>query len=674
MKRKLFSCAIVLITALGAHNAELNYNSWGFDTDGMNSAVKPGDNFFEYVNGTWARNTQIPPDKTSWGPFYMLHELSENRVREIIENWLIKDLDPATDEAKIALLYKTFLDIEAVEMLDAEPIREYLEFIKTISSHDEMAAFMGRAFFSLGSSFFGSYISEDAKAPDQYIIYLSQAGLGLSGRDFYLDDKFIDIKMAYQKYVSSMLELIGWDEPQKNAADIIALETRIADAHWTPAQSRNIDLTYNLTKITDLIDQASQFNWRTFFNSAHLGDIEWFVVKQNTAIFELAKIFGETPVSTLKTWQAFRIADEVSPLLSKRFVDLNWEFRAKFLNGAQEQRPRFKRAIAFVENIMGEAIGRTYVAQYFPPEAKEKMQSLVEDLREAFRARIENLHWMSAETKINALKKLSSFMVKIGYPSKWRDYSSLDIKENDLLGNNLRSARFDWDEMVSRIGKKVDREEWGMTPQTVNAYYSSVLNEIVFPAAILQPPFFNMSADAAINYGGIGGVIGHEMTHGFDDQGRKSDWSGMLSDWWTSEDAQQFEEQASRLGTQYEAIDLPQLPDFHINPRLTMGENIADLGGILLGLDAYKLSLKDQSAPVLDGFSGEQRVFLGWAQVWRGIIRTEALQQRLVNDPHSPADVRAFAPLRNVDAWYEAFGVSEQDANYISPEERVRIW
>ena len=379
-------------------------------------------------------------------------------------------------------------------------------------------------------------------------------------------------------------------------------------------------------------------------------------------------------MATLQAWEAFQIADDAAPLLSKRFVDTNWEFRSKFLNGAQEQRPRWKRAIGFAEGAMGEAIGRTYVADYFPPESKAKMEGLVADLRTAMKGRIENLQWMGPETKARALEKLAKFGVKIGYPSKWRDYSKLTVREGDLIGDNERAAKFGWDFQRNRIGKKVDDAEWGMTPQTVNAYYTSTKNEIVFPAAILQPPFFDPKADMAVNYGAIGGVIGHEITHGFDDQGRKSDGEGMLRDWWSADDAAKFEAQTAKLGAQYEAVPLAQLPDLHITGRLTMGENIGDLGGILLALDAYKTSLHGQPAPVIEGFTGTQRVFLGWGQVWRSLMRDDAMRQLIISDPHSPGMVRAFAPLRNVDAWYDAFGVKEGDAEYVKPEDRVRIW
>jgi putative endopeptidase len=651
------------------------YGKWGVDLEGMDRSVKPGDDFFRYVNGRWAASTQIPPDKTTYGAFVLLRDLSEARMRALLERWAAdKKLKAESDEAKVAAVYRTFLDEAAAEKLDAKPIQPRLDAIRKAQSRDDVAVLMGHSLGGLGITIFGANVSDDAKNPDRYALYLTQSPLGLTDREFYLRDNYKPQKERYQKYVAQMLGLIGWDDPEKSAADIVAMETRIAEANWTRAESRDRDKTYNPATLAELEKTAPGFPWRVYFKEAGLDRAERAVVRQNTAFPKLAAIFAETPIPTLKAWLAFSAADEAAPLLSKRFVDANWEFRAKFLNGVQEQRPRWKRAVDAVENAMGEAVGRTYVAEYFPPESKAKMEKLVADLRAAMRSRIENLTWMGPETKARALEKLSKFGVKIGYPSKWRDYTALAIREGDLLGNTERAAKFEWDYDVNRIGKPIDREEWGMTPQTVNAYYTSVKNEIVFPAAILQPPFFDPNADPAVNYGAIGGVIGHEITHGFDDQGRKSDGSGMLRDWWTPEDAAKFEAQAAKLGAQYEAYTFPQLPGLHITGKLTMGENIGDLGGILLGLDAYKRSLNGRPAPVIEGFTGEQRVFLGWGQVWRSLIRDDALRQLLATNPHSPGGVRAFAPLRNVDAWYEAFGVKEGDANYVKPEDRVRIW
>jgi putative endopeptidase len=658
-----------------ASTAATRYGAWGIDLAGMDPAVKPGDDFFRYVNGKWAATAKIPPDKTSFGAFMLLRDLSEARVRAILDGWAAdKTLKPGSDEAKVAAIYRTFLDEATAEKLDAKPIQPYLAAIEKAKTRDDVAGLMGRSSVSFGRSFFGAGVSDDAKNPDKYTLYLSQSGLGLADREFYLKDNFKPQKEHYQKYVADMLRLIGWGEPEKNAADIVAMETKIADAHWTRAQSRDRDKTYNPMTVAELEKNAPGFPWGLYFKEAGIEKADRAVVRQNTALPKLAKIFADTPVETLKAWQAFHLADDAAPLLSKRFVDTHWEFRSKFLTGAQEQRPRWKRAVGAAEGSMGEAVGRTYVAEYFPADSKAKMEKLVADLRAALKVRIENLQWMQPETKAKALDKLAKFGVKIGYPEKWRDYSTLQVREGDLVGNAERVAKFDWAYEVNRIGKPVDKGEWGMTPQTVNAYYSPVKNEIVFPAAILQPPFFDPKADPAVNYGAIGGVIGHEITHGFDDQGRKSDGSGMLRDWWAPEDAAKFEVQAARLGAQYEAFTFPQLPGLHIIGKMTMGENIGDLGGILLGLDAYNRSLNGQPAPVIDGFTGEQRVFLGWGQVWRTLVRDDALRQTITTDPHSPGMIRAFAPLRNVDAWYTAFGVKEGDANYVKPEDRVRIW
>jgi putative endopeptidase len=665
----------VTATTTNATTTAQRFGTWGVDLNGMDPSVKPGDDFFRYVNGKWAATSQIPADKTSFGAFMILRDLSDSRVHAILDRWAAdRNLKAGTDEAKVAALYRTYLDEATAEKLDAKPIQPELDAIRAAKTREDVARLMGRANVTFGSSFVAPFVSEDAKNPNQYALYLSQSGLGLADREFYLRDNFKPQKERYQQYVADMLRLAGWNEPEQSAADVVAMETKLAAAHWTRAEGRDRDKTYNPMTVAQLEQSAPRFPWSVYFREAGLAKADRAIVRQNTALPKIANIFATTPLDTLKAWQAFQTVDNAAPLLSKRFVNAEWEFRSKFLTGAKEQRPRWKRAIGSAENAMGEAIGRTYVAEYFPPESKAKMEKLVSDLRTAMKGRIESLQWMTPETKARAVEKLAKFGVKIGYPSKWRDYSALDIHEGDLVGNVSRAAKFDWNYEVNRIGKRSDDAEWGMTPQTVNAYYSSTKNEIVFPAAILQPPFFDPNADAAVNYGAIGGVIGHEITHGFDDQGRKSDGEGALRDWWTAEDAAKFEAQTKKLGQQYESIAFPQLPGLHITGGLTMGENIADLGGILLALDAYKVSLNGKPAPVLDGFTGTQRVFLGWGQVWRTMMRDDALRQLITTDPHSPGMIRAFAPLRNVDAWYEAFGVKEGDANYVKPEERVRIW
>jgi putative endopeptidase len=675
------ACAMVSILyeaaqSGGADTASVDaqrYGTWGFDTSGMDRTVKPGDDWFRFVNGTWARDTTIPADRSSYGAFAVLRELSDARLRKLVEGYPAGDVATG-DQAKVSALYRGFMDEAAIERADATPLLARLGPVWLARTKEDMARLMGRSIGGFGSSFFGPGVNDDAKRPDFYSLYLRQSGLGLGDRELYLDAKFAPQRERYRAYVRQLLEMEGWPDPARSADAVMALETRIAEAHWTRAESRNRDKTYNLMTRAELEAQAPGFPWAAFLDAVGVGRAERAIVAQNTAFPKLATIFAETDLPTLKAWEAFHIADDMAPLLSHRFVDAGFEFRQKFLNGQPQQRDRWKRAVAFAENAMGDAIGRDYVALYFPPESKAKMDALVGNLRTALGARIDRLEWMGPETKQQAQAKLANFNVKIGYPDKWRDYAGLRIAPGDLVGNAERAARFEWDYRRNRIDGPVDKAEWGMTPQTVNAYYNSVKNEIVFPAAILQPPFFDPNADPAVNYGGIGGVIGHEITHGFDDQGRKSDGAGVLRDWWTADDAAKFEAQAGRLGAQYEAYSFDGLPGLHINGRASMGENIGDLGGILLGLDAYHASLNGRPAPVIDGFTGDQRVFLGWGQVWRTLFRNEALRQQLVGDPHSPGQIRAIAPLRNVDAWYAAFGVAPGDKQYIPPEERVRIW
>ena len=679
MIAKHFISAAALLVAVSVSGADKidakRLGTYGIDVEGMDRSVKPGDDFVQYSSGKWLKTTEIPADKVAYGSFNVLGDLSEARVRSIIERWAADGkLKAGSDEAKVAAMYRTFLDEETAKKLDSKPIEAHLASLAKVTNHEELAKWIGRNVTSFARTPFGANVFDDAKDPDRYALYLGQSGLGLPDRDYYLRDNFKPQKERYQKYIADMLRLIEYPDADKHAADIVAMETKIAEGHWSRAESRNRDKTYNPMTIADLEKYAPGYPWRAAFNEAGLGKVEKIVVAQNTAFPKIAAAFAATPIETLKAWQAFAIADNAAPLLSPRFVDTQWEFRSKFLAGAKEQRPRWKRAISAADGALGEAIGRTYVAEYFPADSKVKMEQLVSNLLAAMKIRINKLDWMSADTKKEALAKLANFKVKIGYPSKWRDYSALTVKDGDLVGNFERARRFQWEYDVARIAKPVDKAEWAMTPHTVNAYYSPVKNEIVFPAAVLQPPFFDPQADPAVNYGAIGSGIGHEITHGFDDQGRKGDGKGMLRDWWTPEDAAKFEAQAAKLAAQYEAIKFPQGDDFKLIGKLSAGENIGDLGGLMVAHEAYKLSLNGKPAPVIDGFTGDQRFFLGYAQVWRALFRDEALRQQLTTGPHAPGFIRAFAPLRNIDAWYEAFGVKEGDKLYIKPEDRVRIW
>ena len=651
-----------------------HYGTWGFDTAGMDRSVLPGDNFNRFANGAALDRTVIPGDRSSYGiSFGLLRELSDNRVKAMIDTLVARtDLQAGTDEQKIADAYRSYMDTARIEALDARPLQPFLTAIRAADSHEAMAAYMGQTIGGLGGSFFGTGITTDQKNPDRYVVSTSQSGLGLPNRDYYLSPLFAEKKVKYEAYVGQMLEMIGWDDPVAAAAAIVAMETRIAEAHWTPAESRDRDRTYNEYTIQRLAADAPGFDWAGYFGAARLGDIPRLIVRQNTALPKIAAIYAETPVSTLQAWQAFQTVDRAAPRLSQRFSDAQWEFRLRELSGALEQRSRDKRGISFADGALGEAVGRQYVAEYFPAESKTQMEQLVANLRTALSHRIEGYSWMSAETKAAAQAKLAKFTVKIAYPDRWRDYSDLEVRADDLFGNGERASRFRWEYDLARLNAPVDKTEWGMTPQTVNAYYNSTNNEIVFPAAILQPPFFDPEADPAINYGGIGAVIGHEIGHGFDDQGRKSDGDGVLRDWWTPADATAFNALTARLGAQYGAYE--PLPGHFINPGLTMGENIGDASGVAVGLEAYHLSQNGAEAPVLDGFTGDQRFFLGWAQVWQSKYRDDALKNRIATDSHSPDEFRVIGPLRNVDAWYEAFEVQPGTHYYLAPEERIRIW
>ncbi|MFI4974852.1 MAG: M13 family metallopeptidase [Caulobacterales bacterium] len=644
---------------------------WGFDLAGRDPTVAPGRDFYEYANGDYLKSLQIPADRSSYGAFDVLQVLSQERVHGLLER-AAADSTASGDEGKIGAFYRAFMDEGRVEALDAKPLAPELAMIRSADSREAIASLMGRGSKSYFSSFFGAYIASDAKDPDHYAVYLGQAGLGLPDRDYYLQDSFAPQKARYQAYVAQMLAAIDWPNADAEAKAIVDMETQIAQVQWSRAQGRDPVKSYNPMTPAELARTAPGFPWNAYLRAADLGRVNRVVVGESTAFPKIAEVFARTPIHTLRAWEAFNVTDSAAPYLSKRFVEAEFEFRNKALYGQREIRPRWKRAAAAVNNGMGEAVGRVYVAQYFPPESKAKALALVGDIRAAMGARIQRVSWMSDATKHRALEKLSKLSVKIGYPVKWRDYGPLAIGAGDLFGDVERAQAFEWAYRVGRLHKPVDREEWGLTPQTVNAYYSPTENEIVFPAAILQPPFFDPSADTAVNYGAIGAVIGHEMTHGFDDEGRQFDGTGKLTDWWAPEDAAKFAAQTTILGAQYSAFE--PLPGAHVKGDQTMGENIADLGGVLLALDAYHMSLNGRPAPVLDGVTGDQRVFFGFAQVWRSAERDDALRSQLVSDVHAPAHQRVDGVVRNVDAWYAAFDIKPTDPMYVAPENRVRIW
>jgi putative endopeptidase len=653
-----------------------SYGTWGFDLAGRDLSVKPGDDFEAYANGAYLKTLAIPPDQSRWGSFNLLRDLSDSRVHGILEAMAASaPAAPSTEEGKIGAFYKAFMDEAAVDARGVAPLGPDLEAIRSATSREDLARLMGRANAGFAAALFDVDVSVDVKTPTAYIVTLSQSGLGMPDRDYYLDAKFAAKKAAYQAYVAQMLGLIGWPDAAARAADVVAFETAVAQASWARADRRDPEKTYNPTSVDGLTAAAPGFDWRGFLTAADLGDVARVNVRENTAFPRIAAVYAATPLETLKAWEAFQTVDAAAGVLPAAFVQAHFDFHGKTLAGTPEIKVRWKRGVDLVGSLyegMGDAVGRVYVARYFPPSSKAKMEALVENLRTAFRARIAANDWMSPQTRQAALEKLANYKIMVGYTTKWRDYSGLAIRADDLFGDAERARAANWAFTRGLIGHPVDRDLWGMTPQTVNAYNAGPKVEVVFPAAILQPPFFDPAADAAINYGGIGAVIGHEMTHGFDDQGRKIDAGGHLRDWWTAEDAARFEAKAAKYGAEFAAYDTGL--GLSINPKLTMGENIADLGGQNLALDAYHASLDGRPAPVIDGYTGDQRVFLGWAQVWRERQRPDAERQQLVTDPHSPGRYRALTAERNIDAWYAAFDVQPGEKLYIAPQDRVSIW
>ena len=648
-------------------------SSWGFDLSGRDTAIVPGNNFYDYANGTAVADLVIPPDHTSWGAFNKLADLSRRRVQGILAQVSAHpSAHPSTTEEKLGVFYASFMDAAAVEKRGAAPLASDLESVRAVHDPASFASLLGKAQSSFQTSLFALSIDPDAKDPTRYSVTLAQAGLGLPDRDYYLEPGFAAKKAAYQRYVGRMLELIGWQDSARQAGAIVAFETRLARAQWSRAEERDPVKTYNPTTVAELERVAPGFDWAAYLGSAGLASATTLVLQEKSAILAEAGIAQATDLGTLRAWLAFHLADDASGVLPQRFVDAAFDFDGRTLGGQPELEPRWKRAVHATSSATGMAIGRVYVQRYFPPPALATMRHLTDELKAVFRVRLQNNAWMSAATKTIALRKLDNFAVQIGYPRKWRDYSSLVVEPGDLYGNSERAIGFEWTYWLGHLRHPVDRDEWEMTPQTVNAYNNPPFDEVVFPAAILQPPFFNPAADPAVNYGAIGGVIGHEMTHSFDDEGRHYDEHGRLIDWWTKADAERFDARAARLGAQFSAMQ--PLPGAHINGKLTMGENIADLGGLTLGLDAYHASLQGHPAPIIGGMTGDQRVFLGWAQVWRQKLRPDTERERLVTDPHSPPMARVNGPAHNIDAWYKAWDVKPGDALYLPPRDRVKIW
>jgi putative endopeptidase len=644
---------------------------WGFDLGGADFALNPGGDFFRYGNGAWHDRTAIPPDRSSIGVDTTLNIANEARIRDILERGE-QGVAPSLreDAAKIGAFYAAFMDEARAEALDAKPIAPLLEVIRAATTREEVASRMGAGRRSFFSSVFGLGIGADDKAPDKYAVSVRQGGLGLN-RDYYISPRLAEKKTAYLAYITQLLTMIGWEDPEQSATAILDFETAVAEVSWSNAERRDPEKTYNPMSVAAL-GEAAPFPWQALLASADLAGLERVVVVENTAIPKIAAVYARTPLDTLKAWLAFHLVDGAAPYLSKRFVTASFTFHSRTMSGVAEEPERWKRAVATVNGAIGQAIGQIYVARYFSHQAKAQIDDLVAQLRIALKGRIERLAWMSPATKLKALDKLSRLNVKIAYPDKWRDYSALKVRSDDLVGDVEAARRFAWLRQVNRLNSPVDREEWYLSPQTVNASYDANLNEMTFPAGILQPPFFDPAADPAVNYGGIGAVIGHEMIHGFDDEGRKYDGSGVLATWWTDADANEFNMRAAVLGRQFDTYE--PFPGFHVKGDLTMGENIADLGGALVALDAYHHALGDKPAPVVDGLAGDQRFFLGYAQSWRHKSTDDSMRQQIVSNPHSPVQYRVNGVVRNMDAWYDAFNVKPSDKLFLAPEDRARIW
>jgi len=644
--------------------------AWGVDLTAVDESVKPGDDFFRYVNGNWLKTFEIPSDFTNYGSFTVLFERSETRVAEIVDSAARSDATPI--EKKIADFYAAYMNTDEIERRGFSAIAEDFAYFDQLADHDAVARAMARPDLGAASPI-APYVSVDAKQTDRQLVHLTQAGIALPSREYYVDERFADARANYLAYIGAALDLAGARRSEGAPEKILALETKIAEIHWPLARQRDPVATYNLVTLADLERDYKGFPWRLFFETAGAGNETEFIVNEREAIIALADLFAQTPVEVWRDYLKLHYLINYASVLPASLDEATFNLFGKALHGQQQQRDRRKRAIAAINDSLGEAVGKLYVDRYFPPEARREMDMLVDNVIAAFDERIRNLDWMSDETKAEALTKLSKFKPFVVGPKIWRDYADLAPTPDNALENMKRSNASTWRYYADRLGKPVDPEnQWGMTPQIVNAYYSPPNNAIFFPAAILQPPFFDPNADPAVNYGGIAAVIGHEIGHGFDDQGSKSDGDGLLRNWWADADAKNFAARTDALGKQY-ATYVP-VDDIAINPDLTMGENVGDLGGLTVAYRAYRNSLRGEEAPVIDGLTGDQRFFLAYGQIWRRKYTDADLRHRMYADPHSPSEFRVNGIVRNMDAWYEAFDVKPGDKLYLAPDERVRIW
>jgi predicted metalloendopeptidase len=646
----------------------------GISIEYIDPAVRPQDDLFTYLNSKWLATTDIPADKSSWGTFVKLDDDLQPQLRAIIEAAAsAPERATGSDAQKIGDFYASFMDEKKVEELGLAPLSGELAKIAALQDKKEIPALIAR-FGKMGvTAPYGFGIHQDAKDSTKYVADIFQDGLGMPDRDYYLEAAKADTKAKYQAHIEKMLKLAGDENAAANAKDIVALETAMAKAQWTKVQNRDPVKTYNKVELAKLAKLAPGYDWTTYLNDSGLaGKVSYVIVSQPSYLKGFNEILKKTPLSTWKAYFQWQLLHENAPFLSKAFVDENFAFFGTTLSGVTEMRPRWKRGVAATQGALGESVGKLYVEQHFPAERKVRMEALVKNLLAAYKQSIDTLDWMSPETKKQAQAKLAKFTTKIAYPNKWRDYSALTVAKDDLIGNVTRGREFEYNRELNKLGKPIDRDEWGMTPQTVNAYYNPELNEIVFPASILQPPFFDADADDAVNYGAIGAVIGHEISHGFDDQGSQYDGDGNLRDWWTKADHKNFAAKTKELVKQYSSFE--PIPGNHVNGELTLGENIADNSGVAIAYKAYKLSLGGKPAPVIDGFTGDQRFYIGFAQVWRMKMREAEQLVRLKTDPHSPGKFRANGTMRNQPGFYEAFNVKAGDKMYLPPKDRVIMW
>ena len=650
--------------------------SFGIDLSHQDADIKPGDDFFRYTNGRWLETFELPASRSNYGSFAVLGDRSDQRVRTIVDD--LASMEPAAGsiEQKISDYYLSYMDVETLNELGISPLLPGLAALNEIETREDLITGFGRAQIDNTASPFGFYISADRADADRHQLTLSIGGIGLPDRDYYLEDteEFIKVREEYVAHITRILDFANIENSAEKAEAILSLETQVAEHTWPRSQRRNRDLTYNPMSYEDFKAEYAGLDWDSYFAAAGVQGLTDLNVFYPSAMSPIIDLVNTLPVEDWKSYMTYRFITDSANVLSEEIDQEAFHFYSTVLNGVPEQRERWERGVARVGSLgsLGEAIGQIYVQRHFPESAKAQMDDLVENLRTALRQSIEQNDWMGAATKEEAYKKLEAFRPKIAYPDEWEDFSSLDLSRDSLFQNAQNVREFNYADEISRLGEPTDREEWGMTPQTVNAYYNPSFNEIVFPAGILQPPFFDPAADLAVNYGGIGAVIGHEMGHGFDDQGSKSDWQGVQRNWWTDEDRANFEALADALAEQYSAFE--PVPGYFIDGRFTLGENIGDVGGLSLAYRAYKMALNGEEAPVIEGLTGDQRFFLAWAQVWRRKYREDALIQRLTTDPHSPSEFRVNGVVRNFDEWYEAFDVQPEDKLYLAPQDRIRIW